>query len=695
MNADARMSSFSASTATTRIFQTAAGNPISVQSSGLDAITFASLFDENGVQFKCPGKCLNPVTGTTHHCMVCGGSIHCAILCGADYSIWYEDNVKIGLKIYMLPPHGQSKLEQYGGVPPPHSAICNYCINSLDAKMAMKQPDNSSSTLQNRVSPSFSLSTFDNDDGAEDDDEDKEVVYHTTRPSFLPDRDAYFYDSKQTICAAAGGHCKKVGVDLPSSTDYPDYVCIVCDLAMHVACAVNYRQWIANISRQANLPYEDIFEMLPTNAQEKIRRAFPNSSHLNFCLRCKENVESTNNLVGLGSTTASSSGRGRGCGGSGSGSGESTKRKSTKKSKPPKAPPRVNTFKELDWDAHIKSSATWKDMVVTATECNLMMRQHPDLFTALKGFMVGDTLVEIQDITVIPLRDAAKKIGIVGYGSLTKPALVKVMLALHNKNELEEARGITVPTNVVYDNVNVIWNVPRIINIIFSDEFKGRFAERGQHLTKEQLDAGIKVDQELYTDFGIAYNDESIESYGILAEPEQACDIEANPARFQLIDSSNWVKTKTFVNDLFKEYESSLLRWRVSGTHGQYAEKLCDIKPHDNATSLMVYMHHFMCLNNTLLEQCAGMLDADTAFETVPGGGLNSSSGRRRCSDMVGLQSGNGQGDANGGKRRRTRKPAPTSHMSQKANTGHDFIGALTYSADVWRQRSVNWKLQN
>ena len=149
----------------------------------------------------------------------------------------------------------------------------------------------------------------------------------------------------------------------------------------------------------------------------------------------------------------------------------------------------------------------------------------------------------------------------------------------------------------------------------------------GHHLTKEQLDNGIRSDQELYTDFGNAYNNGSIEHYGVLADDVRV-SIGTNPAKFHPIDASNHGKTKAFVRELLKEYEKTLIHWRVSGTHGSYGDSLPTIKPKGSPV-MMVYTHHHMCRNSSLLEQCAGLLDSDAAFETVPGGGLNALGGRR------------------------------------------------------------------
>lgn len=109
---------------------------------------------------------------------------------------------------------------------------------------------------------------------------------------------------------------------------------------------------------------------------------------------------------------------------------------------------------------------------------------------------------------------------------------------------------------------------------------------------------------------------------------------------------------------------------------------------------MMVYMHHHMCKNPSLLEQCAGLLDADTAFETVPGGGLNSGTGRKRSNSGA---AGSLHGEMSGGKKQRKRKS--TSIMTKKANTGNDFIGALTYNATVTGEKidmeTKKWELES
>lgn len=233
-NVNTRMSSSASAFAFAFAFAaycTVPGNPISIESSGLDAITFATLIDEHGLQVKCPGGCMAPVTRElTHHCMTCGHSFHCAILCGQDYAQWFEKYIKIGFNSFMLPPHSQSKLAQFNSIPPNCQAICNYCIQFIESKMATKQPSGGLSTTTRQISPTSSLlldTTKDDEDGIDD---VGAIVSHFQLPSLLP-LTQYFHDGKQTLCVAAGICKHPGGYDLPSISIQS--LCILCDLAMH------------------------------------------------------------------------------------------------------------------------------------------------------------------------------------------------------------------------------------------------------------------------------------------------------------------------------------------------------------------------------------------------------------------------------------------------------------------------------
>ena len=91
-----------------------------------------------------------------------------------------------------------------------------------------------------------------------------------------------------------------------------------------------------------------------------------------------------------------------------------------------------------------------------------------------------------------------------------------VDLLLHARRELEKLTGVA-PVND--DGANINWNMPRLLNIIFSDEFANCFATRGKSLDKEELDNGIAANVLLFIDVMVAYNNSSNAVYGKLAYP--------------------------------------------------------------------------------------------------------------------------------------------------------------------------------
>ena len=304
-----------------------------------------------------------------------------------------------------------------------------------------------------RISPSSSLSF---DDTATEDDDVTDACSQSNLPNPAP---GFFHDGKQTLCAAAaGGVCKQSGHDLPSTIDQS--LCIVCDLAMHNPCKVNCRDWILKTAKQEGVVGSKIIAMFPPNTRDKISTAFPDQSHLVICLSCVKDIEDAN-FIGIlgGSTTPAGGGK--------------KKRATTSKKKAATARPRTDTSEGIDWEEVIPSM-TWENIVVSTTECNMMMnKNNSPLLTKLKGFTVGDRFVEIYDIRVIPLQLLAKQVGVLqAVGSMNKPGIVDLVIELHASREMEKVTGVVVPNNVAYDADRNIWNVPRVINVIFSDDFK-------------------------------------------------------------------------------------------------------------------------------------------------------------------------------------------------------------------------------
>jgi hypothetical protein len=88
------------------------------------------------------------------------------------------------------------------------------------------------------------------------------------------------------------------------------------------------------------------------------------------------------------------------------------------------------------------------------------------------------------------------------------------LVNLHTHRKLEKMTGVA-PVNDERANIN--WNVPPLLNTILSDKFENRFAMRGKSLDKEKLDNSIAVDELLFIDVIVAYNNSSNAAYGKLA----------------------------------------------------------------------------------------------------------------------------------------------------------------------------------
>jgi hypothetical protein len=88
------------------------------------------------------------------------------------------------------------------------------------------------------------------------------------------------------------------------------------------------------------------------------------------------------------------------------------------------------------------------------------------------------------------------------------------LVNLHTHRKLEKMTGVA-PVNDEGANIN--WNVLPLLNIILSDKFENRFAMRGKSLDKEELDNSIAVDELLFIDVMVAYNNSSNAAYGKLA----------------------------------------------------------------------------------------------------------------------------------------------------------------------------------
>jgi hypothetical protein len=134
---------------------------------------------------------------------------------------------------------------------------------------------------------------------------------------------------------------------------------------------------------------------------------------------------------------------------------------------------------------------------------------------------------------------------------MKKKPLRAVLVNLHTHRELEKQID-DAPVNDERANIN--WNMPRLLNVIFSDKFANRFSMRGKSLDKEELDNSIAVNELLFTDVMVAYNDSSNAVYGKLAY--HSVPRIQNPSMFEALSTNiSWKVIMTKYKRLGGEYE--------------------------------------------------------------------------------------------------------------------------------------------
>jgi uncharacterized membrane protein YgcG len=291
--------------------------------------------------------------------------------------------------------------------------------------------------------------------------------------------------------------------------------------------------------------------------------------------------------------------------------------------------------------------------------------------------------VKAADIDVLDLRPLAQDMeAMIPPGTHNKDFVVDALVEFCTRKAEEKANGIVVPANIQRSKKDLMWNIGRFINIIFSTEFKDRFAlERGKSLTKGQLDAGEKTDQKLYTDFLVAYNDTS--KNGSIAY-DNSVGMEKSPALFMSIDpSTNWQSAKATFNTLMKNYEGIMKLSLKSGTNGGFKSIVLDKK---KSNVFMLYLHEHMLKNKDMLEPCVGILPSSAAIETTTQGGKSNlfvcdGSGRRKRGgggEGGGGGGGGGEGSVvgNGG-----RKKKQQTWLEEKSTKSNGYIDSLSNKA--------------
>ena len=316
---------------------------------------------------------------------------------------------------------------------------------------------------------------------------------------------------------------------------------------------------------------------------------------------------------------------------------------------------------DVDWKAY-KNSIKWQDILVSAASVHRVHKAAGSVLTRLKGLCVGNKgYVETWAIAMDTLRSLSRKLNATDPGSQKKEYVCEKLVEFRIQRDEDNANGIVVPTHIARSKSRKLWNPCRFINVFCSAEFKDRFASRGRSVGKEQLDAREKSDQKLFTDLMSAYNITS--KYGVIAYNNTA-GITADPSKFEPVDPDDWKSSKNFFNGLMKDYEKLIRVMTRSGSHGSFEDVV--LTQEKTTNPFMIYLHQHMLNNKSMYETCVGCLHAGTAFESTPGGSLNSAidhSNQKR-------------GGSAGGARRKKK-----SWLAEKSGANSGYLDALSDKA--------------
>ncbi len=316
---------------------------------------------------------------------------------------------------------------------------------------------------------------------------------------------------------------------------------------------------------------------------------------------------------------------------------------------------------DVDWKEY-KKTVTFQDVIVSAAAVHCVHKAVNSVLTQLKGFCLGNKgYVETKAIGTDNIRAIVRKLEACESGNHKKEYICEKLVAFWVRKDKDKANGIVVPSHIVRSKKAKIWNAGRFINVLFASEFKDRFANCGQSMNKDQLDAGEKTDQKLFSDAMIAYNVKS--KYGDISYSNTA-SIKTTPASFEPVDPDELTDGKKFFNGLMRDYEKLMRVMTRSGSHGSFKEIV--LTQEKTTNPYMIYLHQHMLDNTSLFDTCVGCLHAGTAFESTPGGNLISAVNRRNQK----------RGGSTGGARRKK-----NSWHAEKLGANSGYLDALSDKA--------------
>ena len=160
----------------------------------------------------------------------------------------------------------------------------------------------------------------------------------------------------------------------------------------------------------------------------------------------------------------------------------------------------------------------------------------------------------------------------------------------------------------------------RLVNLLNLDNIRAGYINRGNTMTKEQLDRGEIADQEFWQLATDTYNDPTVEHLGILHWPVDWRQ-QPNPASF---DQVSMQKICTSVKKLGSQYDKAYYDWKQSGHH-----EGIETRPFVafSGNTWLLYLHQMLLPHPGLLSSLKKDLPAGVRTESGSG---NEKAGRKR-----------------------------------------------------------------
>ena len=148
---------------------------------------------------------------------------------------------------------------------------------------------------------------------------------------------------------------------------------------------------------------------------------------------------------------------------------------------------------------------------------------------------------------------------------------------------------------------------------MFGDVVRPELATLGSAMSREDLDAGKKQDEDFFSLVAAEYNKKGVMSYDANAFPSIPWGNHYAPYNFSPID---WKKARESFKALCNEYDIAFKHWKISGFHGDIPVdmdliELTEIaeKPYSDfikKNTSLLYMHQFVYQFPDILTKVSG-----------------------------------------------------------------------------------------